>query len=563
MSNWYISTTGTAGGTGAIDDPWDMATGFAKRATVQPGDTVYVRGGTYYYSNRSPDVKGYTITLVGTDGNPITIRPYEDEIPKIDGGIEGGRDVSNAPAYLVIRDLEVFVSELAAGNRHSALGVYDLPPDLLNPWGGINFNRGIGIKVVNNYVHDNMQGISFWSEVVGELYGNIVYHNGWTNTVAYGGHGIYSQNSTGQWKYYRNNIVMWNYNFNVQIYGGGSAVIDDIWYEDNIAAYGAPDRHHEGDYSRTARTLIGGLNDFSNNNLYVTKSTNWHSNLQLGYAGHGGTYLTNTFNYICLGYIQKEAFDPDVSHDNFVWRELYSGGWTGILSPSGPDDGAPIPSTPRISLEVNEYDSNRAHVTVFAANEEATADIDISGWLQLSEGYQVKDPTDFHGDSIVEGMVTSSTITVPLSRPFTVFVILRTVAEEEEGGPYQRVCGTVSITANPLIGQNVLEDMGLCSGTAPHLLSLISLAGSCTAQNADASFRNVPYYNEVLGSCSVHLEPFYQRVLGDVLLDAQTSETVLPTVLSTQVGDLWIEGIAGLSTSRRHRMPPGLLSHWG
>ena len=48
-------------------------------AKLQPGETLYLRAGTYY--------EHITATLVGTPGQPITIRAYPGELVTVDGGL--------------------------------------------------------------------------------------------------------------------------------------------------------------------------------------------------------------------------------------------------------------------------------------------------------------------------------------------------------------------------------------------------------------------------------------------------------------------------------------------
>src|SRR5580704_17034433 len=43
----YVAPGGTSQGTGSLDRPWDLQTALSQPASVQPGDTIWVRGGTY------------------------------------------------------------------------------------------------------------------------------------------------------------------------------------------------------------------------------------------------------------------------------------------------------------------------------------------------------------------------------------------------------------------------------------------------------------------------------------------------------------------------------------
>ncbi len=45
QSNYYVSTTGSDSGTGAMDDPWETIQHAMDNAT--PGSTVNISGGTY------------------------------------------------------------------------------------------------------------------------------------------------------------------------------------------------------------------------------------------------------------------------------------------------------------------------------------------------------------------------------------------------------------------------------------------------------------------------------------------------------------------------------------
>ena len=96
---WYVAPTGDDSGAGTIGDPW-KTWGFAFNTTnVQPGDTVYFRGGTYvkdmdegigwyYYPARNQTSAsggtGYAITRDGTVDDTIKYWAYPDEVPILD-----------------------------------------------------------------------------------------------------------------------------------------------------------------------------------------------------------------------------------------------------------------------------------------------------------------------------------------------------------------------------------------------------------------------------------------------------------------------------------------------
>ena len=47
-TDFYVSPSGSSGGNGSITSPWDLTTAFAGPSTVKPGDTVWLRAGTYH-----------------------------------------------------------------------------------------------------------------------------------------------------------------------------------------------------------------------------------------------------------------------------------------------------------------------------------------------------------------------------------------------------------------------------------------------------------------------------------------------------------------------------------
>ena len=81
-SEFYVSPTAAANGTGSLNNPWRLQTALDHPSAVQPGDTIWLRGGIY---NAPP----YTSHLVGTSAEPIIVRQYPGERARIDGNYNG------------------------------------------------------------------------------------------------------------------------------------------------------------------------------------------------------------------------------------------------------------------------------------------------------------------------------------------------------------------------------------------------------------------------------------------------------------------------------------------
>ena len=79
-ADFYASPTGTsstAAGTGTFANPWNLGTALAHPAAVHPGDTIWLRGGTYRGT--------FASYLTGTSGAPIKVRQYPSERATLDG----------------------------------------------------------------------------------------------------------------------------------------------------------------------------------------------------------------------------------------------------------------------------------------------------------------------------------------------------------------------------------------------------------------------------------------------------------------------------------------------
>lgn len=170
-------------GSGIISDPWDLATALTG-GFVQPGATLYLRGGTY-----SGD---FTCSMIGTAANPIKVKAYPGEVPVISG------DMTINGAYTYWYDIEF--AKLDWANR------VDYPEDDLMAYA----TRG---KLINCNIHD-LYLFGAWADWA-EVYGCIIWNNG----VEAGSHSLYTQNtSSTNRKTIKHNIIGKSFNFNLHAY---------------------------------------------------------------------------------------------------------------------------------------------------------------------------------------------------------------------------------------------------------------------------------------------------------------------------------------------------------
>src|SRR5262245_45193302 len=72
---FYAAPAGRSNGNGSITSPWDLATALKGLPAVRPGDTIWLRGGTYTFPKGGRILCG----LRGTASAPITVAQYPGE----------------------------------------------------------------------------------------------------------------------------------------------------------------------------------------------------------------------------------------------------------------------------------------------------------------------------------------------------------------------------------------------------------------------------------------------------------------------------------------------------
>lgn len=179
--SYYVSTTGSPSGAGTIDDPWDIETaledGGNPADTIQPGDTVWFRGGTYEGK--------FTCDLDGTSTARITFRTYPGERAAIDLGAGDGAAVTVNGDWTTWDGLEMFSS--ATGRYHDSSVADDYRGEGINVFGA-------NTRLVNLNIHDTQDAIGLWGQAVNStIEGCKLWNNGHLNNVRGNGHGIYSQ----------------------------------------------------------------------------------------------------------------------------------------------------------------------------------------------------------------------------------------------------------------------------------------------------------------------------------------------------------------------------------
>lgn len=420
QAGYYVAPGGTSSGDGSASKPWDLATAFKNSAgKVQPGDTIWMRGGTYTGIYRND--------LVGTADRPIVLRQYAGERAIVNGFIDA------YGAYTVFWGFEITqANPLSTAQR------------------GIDA-RGPGHRFINLIVHDvGGSGIGFWMEGVdAEVYGCIVYNNGFQSSLH---HGIYVINRDGT-KTVADNVIFDNYAYGMQVYGTGPGqalnnvrvIGNTLFNNGSISTDVAKPNLLIGGSAIVARGMV-----VQDNTLYYSYDAD-AINLRLGYDGSqnediivknnyasGGRPVVNVrlWNTMTLsgntfvGAHDVVHLDQKLAHQWFsnawyrdpaatAWsygsQSLTFAGWQQATGLSATDAvSAGTPTGVRVVVKANKYEAGRAHVVVNNWARQASVAADVSGVLRVGDRYEARSVQDIFGSPVATGTYAGGTIDIPV-----------------------------------------------------------------------------------------------------------------------------------------------------
>jgi hypothetical protein len=386
-ADYFIATDGKPDAAGTKESPWDIASAFEGKHPLLPGDTLWLRAGTYKHPNRTPGGQGFELKLAGDKDKPLHVRACPAERVTLDGGLT----IAQPSTCLWVWDLEILVSENLTQERVSKEpGSH--PKDLNRPWGGLNITAGTGCKYIDLVIHDNAQGVSFWSGAAdSELHGCLIYDNGWKAPDRGHGHAIYTQNQNGI-KTLSDNIMTGGYSYTMHAYGSKNAYVDNYLIEGNIA-YAA------------GTFLIGGGRP--SRGIRVLRNYLYGVSMQIGYNAPENEDCEVRGNTI-VGGLSINKYKKVVNEDNLVlaMNEPHPKGELAVLRP-------------------NRYDPARANLIAFDWAKSPEMEV-ASDWLKDGETYRLMDPKDFFGQPIHQAVCQGRKITFPVKGEFAAYVLLAT-----------------------------------------------------------------------------------------------------------------------------------------
>jgi hypothetical protein len=423
-AGYYVSPTGSSSAGGSHEAPWDLATALrGGNGRVQPGDTIWVRGGTYHSAFRSE--------LNGTAARPVVVRRYPGERATIDGALVV------YGSHTAVWGLEVMNSDPVGTSLQ-----------------GVNV-RAPGTKLINLVVHDAGQtGIGFWVEAPdAEIHGSIVYNNGTHENLD---HGIYAMNRDGI-KHITDNVVFNNLAYGIHVYGQNGQYIRNFVIDGNAS-------FNNASISSTStgkpNLFVGGASiaasgiTITDNTLYFSTAGGTNGNLRLGYddTQNGDVVVRN--NYVVGGSLALEmrrwstvTMSGNAFHGSARMMDLFSAGptgqsWSGNVYRRDPratawrfngtsytfedwrartglgsaDDAvAAAPSGTRVVVRRNRYEAGRAHVIVNNWAMQGAVAADLTGVLNVGDRYEVHSVQDLYGVPVASGTYGGGSITVPMT----------------------------------------------------------------------------------------------------------------------------------------------------
>jgi hypothetical protein len=449
-SQWFVSTNGS--GNGSFGSPWSLQTALTS-SSIQPGDTVWLRGGTYLPV--TTNVWSYTevswlIGINGTNGNLITLRSYTNEWAAIDR-MWAYNWFPFAGGYICFRDLEFYNS--LKGNEPIRTGYPD------GPWVHFAWNTTApcSIDLVNCVVHDvdNFCG-SGMNSIRGCIFWHVGLPNGYEH-VCYPSPQTFSGNISG-WHF--NDVIEHNIdNFLMQsniIFGtgntsggsgggrdvladGGSYQIINNYFYNKFSflpwqGYG---------YPQTLSYLAGNIS-VVNSNIIVGPSpvTYQPADTNLSVSFQGNTVYANSTNNLAMVVYWCDnsgtsTFDYNhyFSTANVTFKNLSSGvffptfaQWRATNSSFDIHSTASNSAVPPDSVNIipNQDQPKRCHIAIYNWTHKDNVPVNLSGVLNAGDGYRLFSAQNYKAGAIQSGTFNGTNISVPMTNLTTAPILFGT-----------------------------------------------------------------------------------------------------------------------------------------
>jgi len=382
-----VAPDGSPAGSGSVDSPWDLGTALGQPPSVQPGDTIVLRGGTYAGS--------FVSQLAGTEQAPITVRSQTGEWARIDLPAlpPEGDGLTLAGQWTIYRDFEILVSDPTTPRDSTSVAV-----------------SGTSLLLANLVIHDG--GNNMFHGTGSEIYGSILYNNG--TDGAFLAHHLYAQNDDPARPSHITDCLIFNgFAFGIHAYAtngwvSGMHMVGNVWFNNGVA-------QTVGD--RKDNCLVGSISN-PPENVVLEQNLGWAASpsdrsVALGRYNSTNIDLALTDNYL-------------VGATDFTnpWQSLtmtgntFIGPVTGAVQPTSYPDNtylAEAPGGTRVFVRPNREQPGRAHVVVYNWDGADSVEVDLSTVLSPGDGYEIRSGQNFFAPAVVAGTFDGTLVSLPMT----------------------------------------------------------------------------------------------------------------------------------------------------
>ena len=549
----YAAPNGSSTGSGSITSPWDLKTALS---SASAGDTVWLRGGTY--------PGNFLCWASGTTTSPIIYRQYPGERARVDGGSSTGSAVGMMCQNVWLWGFEIFFSNTQRISSQTG----SFPTDIYRGAGittGQVAGTPLNLKFINMIIHDSWGSFGVWKEASGaEIYGNLIYYDGWNAPDRGHGHGIYTQNDGSKTTKVFDNIIFSEFSHGIHVYAG-DPLMNNYDIEGNISfdngAIGT------GGYARNMLVGAGSGGDIpqnviiKNNFTYYSPSKSGGESAKIGTDLTGCTNITVTGNYFVAQ--NGTALNiPAACTSISVTGNTILGSLSGFSPSLYPNNsyytGFSRPTGANVFVRPNAYEPGRANIAVYNWDMAATVQADVSQVLRQGDQYQVIDAENYWGSPVATGTYSGGTISLPMtlsvvtplvgsggispthtSTEFGAFILVRTgtgtvnLAPVVNAGPDQTVTSTATLNGT-------VSDDGLPTGAS------VTAAWSVDSGPGQVTFAN---RNSAATTASFSLPGTYVLRLTASDTQLSSSDTATITVQSNTGPIISALAVSSISTS--------------
>jgi len=360
-ATYYVAPTGNNANPGTIGQPF--ATLQKAQDVANPGDTIYMRGGTYTLTSY------VNITKSGSAGNVINVLNYPAEIPILDGinlTNDSFPNIRLSGSYWYIKGLEIINAPysgiyITGSNNTIEFSNVHHNVQLNAQGGGIQVASGSSNLILNNDVHHQSYGAGGTGgdgiEVAPQLTGNVI----------------------------RGNRVWRNHDDGIDLWGSKGVLVENNWvwqngYDDSLIKTSG----------NGCGIKLGGSGDANEGTHTVRNNVLWH-NGEDGINDNAATNPSTIYNNTSYDHVRSGMYNFNFwsAHANVLRNNLSFAGNGVAINGSVNAQYNSWNNPPSVIVTLGDFVT-----TDFIANtaaRQADGSLPVSSFLRLAAGSDLID----------------------------------------------------------------------------------------------------------------------------------------------------------------------------